>query len=210
MKHALFNASSAHIWTKCPSSALLSKLAPVDEAGTAAKKGTALHKISDQWFHSHMRNEEYTPPIIDGISDVRFFVEYLIKEEQAGQRPLTEEYVGDFRYLYGGTADALMLNEVADLKTGKTIVHAEGNMQLEALAYFADLRDAKLTIIQGGRAESANQKESGAIFTDAITSAACGEAVFKKGEHCRWCKGKSLCPEYGNAIKASKQVSNDF
>lgn len=209
-KHALFSASSAYIWTWCPWSALLGRFAEDKPAGTAAKKGTKLHALAAEWYTEYEKgNFDYQPPICEGLSGVRTYVEYLIKEEQAGQRPVVEEYIGDPMYLYGGTPDARMLKEIVDLKTGQNLVKADGNLQLEFLAWVADMHNATLTIIQNGDIRSAPQKESGQIFIDAIQRATTEEPKLVKGERCKMCKAKSVCPAWGNAAQ-KKEDSNGF
>jgi len=196
-KHALFSASSAHLWTWCPWSPIISKLAEDKPSGTAAKRGTKLHAVAHEWYTAYASgSEDYEPPIMEGISGVRFYVEYLVKEEQAGQRPIVETYVGDPFYTYGGTPDALMLREVVDFKTGEVLVPASGNMQLEFLAYCADMHNAKLTIIQNGRVLSDVQKEGGGIFQDAITIGSTEKPKLVKGPKCQKCKGRSVCPAW--------------
>jgi hypothetical protein len=210
MKHPLFSASQAAVWTVCPLSALLARLAPQKECGTAAKRGNKLHAMAHDWFQAYKRGDSFEPPMIDGVSEVRGYVEYLIERDQEGQNVLTEEYVGDYLYTYGGTADALMTNEIADLKTGDTIIQAHKNLQLEALAFFADMKGAKLTIYQNNRAQTVMQEESGDIFAEAIEKASTGEATYKKGAHCARCRGKAVCPEWNNKLTLHKSGTDAF
>ena len=141
--------SSASRWIACPASAKLSTLVPYQEAGEAAKIGTAIHALAETSYILGNDPIVYIGQEVLGVvvteEHCSIALEYLeailvIKNEVGNDGIIQVEdevrlyHTNDV--LLQGTADVLAFSNItkkltiADLKTGRGYVDAENNEQL--------------------------------------------------------------------------------
>lgn len=123
----------------------------------------------------------------------------------------------------GGTTDAVFLRRdtlhVCDLKYGKgVIVDPDENLQLicyalACLPYYPTAKQVCLNIIQPrARGEAIRSwrcsvnmlRGFGADIKQAIAEIEAGQTIFRRGEHCQFCKALHGCPSYFELIEDSK------
>ena len=146
--------SSASRWIACPASAKLSTLVPYQEAGEAAKIGTAIHALAETCFQLDSDPMKFVGQVVEGITmteeNCAFALEHLqaiwaIQDEIGKDGILRIEadvklyHTNDV--ILQGTADVLGYSNItkkltiADLKTGRGYVDADSEqMKIYALA----------------------------------------------------------------------------
>jgi hypothetical protein len=155
--------SSASRWIACPASAKLSTLVPYQEAGEAAKIGTAIHALAETSYILGNDPIVYIGQEVLGVvvteEHCSIASEYLeaildIKNEVGNDGIIQVEdevrlyHTNDV--LLQGTADVLAFSNItkkltiADLKTGRGYVDAENNEQLMIYA-LATMKSKKVS-----------------------------------------------------------------
>jgi hypothetical protein len=142
--------SSASRWIACPASAKLSTLVPYQEAGEAAKIGTAIHALAETCFQLNADPIDFEGRKVEGIimtkENCEFALHHLIAireiEDEVTSRDAILEVEKPVRLYHNkkisleGTADVFAYSyetqklTIADLKTGRGYVDAENNEQL--------------------------------------------------------------------------------
>jgi len=155
--------SAASRWIACPASAKLSTLVPYQEAGEAAKIGTAIHALAETSYILGNEPIVYIGQEVLGVvvteEHCAIALEYLeaildIKNEVGNDGLIQVEdevrlyHTNDV--LLQGTADVLAFSNItkkltiADLKTGRGYVDAENNEQLMIYA-LATMKSKKVS-----------------------------------------------------------------
>ena len=125
--------SSASRWIACPASAKLSTLVPYQEAGEAAKIGTAIHALAETCFQLDTDPMKFVGQVVEGITMTEENCEFALEHLQAiwaVQDELGHVKVEQLFKLYDtpqfslqGTADVVGISKdkliIADLKTGR-------------------------------------------------------------------------------------------
>lgn len=161
--------------------------------------------------------EEMLPPIIEHVNYcLREFDSFFVENPKAPTFMLTEQKLDLTKWIPGayGTADVVMFNDrvlkIIDLKFGKGVkVEAEANPQLMiyalgALAQFEHTHDFEFVEIHISQprlghfvsdrfAVSEILHWAETELSEAARHALAGTGNFRAGEHCRFCKAKSLC-----------------
>ena len=207
--------SSASRWIACPASAKLSTLVPYQEAGEAAKIGTAIHALAETCFQLDSDPMKFVGQVVEGITmteeNCAFALEHLeaiwavedelgsVKVEQLFKLYETPEYT------LQGTADVVGISKdkliIADLKTGRGYVDADSE-QMKIYALGALLhnsqkpKEVEFQIIQPHHGEkrvhSMSVDELGAweyeVLLPAINDAISDAPRFNPSESaCQWC-----------------------
>ena len=223
LAHAILSASSAERWLNCPPSALKNaEIADTGSAyaaeGTAAHAlcEWKVRKATEEGFNEPRPESEYTDQTMEDASEE--YCNYILSEMHNEKHPnLFIETRLDFSDWVPegfGTGDCIIISEgalhIIDFKYGKGVeVWADNNPQLKcyalgAYAMFSDLYDIKtieMTIFQ----PRLNHVDTSVISIDSLLEwaetvlkptaqlAIKGEGELKAGDHCRFCKAKTLC-----------------
>ena len=214
--------SSASRWIACPASAKLSTLVPYQEAGEAAKIGTAIHALAETCFQLDSDPMKFVGQVVEGITmteeNCAFALEHLqaiwavedelddVKVEQLFKLYETPQYT------LQGTADVVGISNdkliIADLKTGRGYVDADSE-QMKIYALGALLHNSQkpkvveFQIIQPHHGEkrihsmSVNELSAWEIdvLLPAINDAISDAPSFAPSESaCQWCPAKHICP----------------
>lgn len=214
--------SAASRWIACPASAKLSALVPYQEAGEAAKIGTAIHALAETCFQLDSDPMKFVGQVVEGITmteeNCAFALEHLeaiwaiqdelrfVQVEQLYKLYETPEYT------LQGTADVVGRSKdkliIADLKTGRGYVDADSEqMKIYALGALRqtslDPEEVEFQIIQPHHGEKrvhrmsvdelkAWEKE---VLKPAIADAISDKPTFNPSESaCQWCPAKHICP----------------
>ena len=214
--------SSASRWIACPASAKLSTLVPYQEAGEAAKIGTAIHALAETCFQLDSDPMKFVGQVVEGITmteeNCAFALEHLqaiwaiqdelgsVKVEQLYKIYETPEYT------LQGTADVVGISNdkliIADLKTGRGYVDADSEqMKIYALGAIKinnlDVSEIEFQIIQPHHGEkrihrmSALELQLWEAYTlkPAIEMTINDKPIFNPSESaCQWCPAKHICP----------------
>jgi hypothetical protein len=215
--------SSASRWIACPASAKLSTLVPYQEAGDAAKIGTAIHALAETCFQLDTDPMKFVGQVVEGITmteeNCAFALEHLqaiwAVQDELGSVKVEQLYklYDTPQYTLQGTADVVGISKdkliIADLKTGRGYVDAENNEQLMIYALGAikanDLyvNEVEFQIIQPHHGDKRIFKMSGDDLIDwewkvlrpAIDNAVSDAPSFAPSESaCQWCPAKHICP----------------
>ena len=221
--HALLSASSAERWIKCPPSALKNAEiedtgSVYAEEGTAAHAlcEWKVRTATEDDFKDPRPESEYTDQTMEDCSDE--YRNYILEELKNAKSPnLFLETRLDFSEWVPegfGTGDCIIISEdclhIVDFKYGKGVeVFATGNAQLRCYALgaytmFKDLYDidtVEMTIFQPrlNNIDTAIMTVDGLLewaenkLKPAAELAIKGEGELKAGDHCRFCKAKTLC-----------------
>ena len=214
--------SSASRWIACPASAKLSTLVPYQEAGEAAKIGTAIHALAETCFQLDSDPMKFVGQVVEGITmtleNCAFALEHLqaIWAIQDELRFVQVEQLYKLyetpQYTLQGTADVVGISNdkliIADLKTGRGYVDADSEqMKIYALGALLQARqmpeEVEFQIIQPHHGEKrvhrmsvdelkAWEKE---VLKPAIADAISDKPTFNPSESaCQWCPAKHICP----------------
>ena len=222
MAHAAFPPSSADRWMACPASFALSLPLPDPPSSDYAFEGTRLHDIAANVLCA-------VPPVAPANpEDLEFLRPYLEHCQVLMRRTMTEGWMAETKVhhsaLLSGTADFMAWGDgtfdVVDLKTGQGIeVDPAENKQLMTYAGMAaakmpgvwkDIKRVRLTIVQPPAQvpvktwETTTQRieqHMGEVEV-AISRSLEPAQVPVPGEHCRWCKAKTVCPKLSGAVDA--------
>jgi len=215
--------SSASRWIACPASAKLSTLVPYQEAGEAAKIGTAIHALAETCFQLDTDPMKFEGQVVEGNTMTEENCEFALEHLQAiwaVQDELGNVKVEQLFKIYDtpqfslqGTADVIGISKdkliIADLKTGRGYVDAENNEQLMIYALGAieanDLyvKEVEFQIIQPHHGEKRIFKMSRddlidwewTVLRPAINDAVSDAPRFAPSESaCQWCPAKHICP----------------
>ena len=221
--HAILSASSAHRWLECPPSALKNAevedtTSPFAAEGTAAHElcEWKVRKATDDNFNDPKPDSEYHDEEMERCSED--YKDYILECLNKAQAPfLCIEKRLDFSEWVPqgfGTGDCIIISDgrlhIIDFKYGKGVqVFAEDNPQLKCYALgayrlFEDLYDIdtiELTIFQPRLNQidswecsvSDLLKWADEVLKPVAELAAKGEGEYKAGDHCRFCKIKTLC-----------------
>lgn len=178
------------------------------------------------------KDEELTRELHDDklVTALELFDAYMDEVDPAGMAEyMIESEVGFGKFIPGvfGSCDVLSKAGsravVLDWKFGDGVpVEADDNYQLLFYAaaarrtertkwVFEDVTEVELVIIQPpaikrwvttiGRLDSFEQE-----LKAAVKLAAKADAPLQQGEHCRWCKGKPICPKMTGAVDRALQL----
>jgi len=164
--------SAASRWIACPASAKLSTLVPYQEAGEAAKIGTAIHALAETCYQLDTDPIDFVGQVVEGITmteeNCDFALEHIKAiwaiQDEVGKDGIIRVEADVKLYhtddvLLQGTADVLGYSNItkkliiADLKTGRGYVDADSEqLKIYALAAMASKilqpKEIELQIIQ--------------------------------------------------------------
>jgi hypothetical protein len=214
--------SSASRWIACPASAKLSTLVPYQEAGEAAKIGTAIHALAETCFQLDTDPLKFICQEVEGITmteeNCEFALEHLqaiwAVQDELGSVKVEQLYklYETPQYTLQGTADVVGISKdkliIADLKTGRGYVDADSEqMKIYALGALLHSslrpREVEFQIIQPHHGEKRSHRisvdELGVWETEvllpAINDAVSDAPRFAPSESaCQWCPAKHICP----------------
>jgi hypothetical protein len=213
--------SSASRWIACPASAKLSTLVPYQEAGEAAKIGTAIHALAETCFQLATDPLKFIGQVVDGITmtleNCEFALEHLQAiwaiQDELGYVEVEQLYklYDTPQYTLQGTADVVGISKdkliIADLKTGRGYVDADSEqMKIYALGALLNMRqmpkEVEFQIIQPHHGEKRLHRMSvdelgvweTEVLLPAINDAVSDAPRFAPSESaCQWCPAKHIC-----------------
>ena len=221
--HAILSASSAERWLNCPPSALKNAemedtTSSYAEEGTAAHAlcEWKVRKATEEGFDEPRPESEYYDTTMEDCSEEykNYILEMLNKSKSPNIFIEQRLDFSDWVPQGFGTGDCLIISEgelnIIDFKYGKGVeVSAVDNSQLKcyalgAYALFSDLYDIEtvtLTIFQPRINHidtwSCDLKHlldwAEDVLKPTAQLAIKGEGELKAGDHCRFCKAKTLC-----------------
>ena len=214
--------SSASRWIACPASAKLSTLVPYQEAGEAAKIGTAIHALAETCFQLDSDPMKFVGQVVEGITmteeNCAFALEHLQAiwaiQDELGYVEVEQLYklYETPQYTLQGTADVVGRSSdkliIADLKTGRGYVDADSEqMKIYALGALLHARqmpkEVEFQIIQPYHGEKRIftmsvedlKKWESEVLKPAIKDAISDKPTFNPSESaCQWCPAKHICP----------------
>ena len=214
-QHAkIFQPSAAHRWMNCTQSAVLNAELP-DSTSTFAEEGTAAHSLceykvleafkADGLFIREFTDSDPTKsPYYDAEMEecCNAYRDFVIETYRAAKEPYIciEKRLDLTRYMPEsfGTGDCIIISEgklhIIDFKYGKGVeVDATENEQLMcyalgAMEIFSDIYDIDTVVLSAGERLGAEE-----VLRPAAELASKGEGQYCPGEHCRFCKAKTLC-----------------
>jgi len=214
--------SSASRWIACPASAKLSTLVPYQEAGEAAKIGTAIHALAETCFQLDTDPMKFVGQVVEGITMTEENCEFALEHLQAiwaVQDELGHVKVEQLFKLYDtpqfslqGTADVVGISKdkliIADLKTGRGYVDADSEQMkiyaLGALMHSDQMpTEVEFQIVQPHHGEKRSHRMSvdelgvweTEVLLPAINDAVSDKPTFSPSESaCQWCPAKHICP----------------
>jgi hypothetical protein len=213
--------SSASRWIACPASAKLSALVPYQEAGEAAKIGTAIHALAETCFQLDTDPLKFIGQEVEGITmteeNCAFALEHLeaiwAVEDELGSVKVEQLYklYETPQFTLQGTADVVGISNdkliIADLKTGRGYVDADSE-QMKIYALGALLhnnlkpKEVEFQIIQPHHGEKRIHRMSvdelgvweTEVLLPAINDAVSDAPRFAPSESaCQWCPAKHIC-----------------
>lgn len=214
--HAILSPSSSHCWLNCTASPAMS-LGEPNTAGKAADRGTMLHEVAEQCL---LNGTDANTGIEEDDVIVQAYIDYvrtingeLFVENRLSLLPITGEKAS-------GTADAIIIGDkkltVVDLKTGMVRVDAANNSQLriyalaalEAYAFYDDIEEVELTIVQPAIDNISKEvmsvaalQEYGLYVSEQAGKIHAGEVVYEPSEKtCKYCRAKHKCPALNDYV----------
>jgi hypothetical protein len=213
--------SSASRWIACPASAKLSALVPYQEAGEAAKIGTAIHALAETCFQLDTDPMKFVGQEVEGITmteeNCAFALEHLeaiwAVEDELGSVKVEQLFklYDTPQFTLQGTADVVGISNdkliIADLKTGRGYVDADSE-QMKIYALGALLhnsqkpKEVEFQIIQPHHGEKRVHRMSvdelgvweTEVLLPAINDAVSDAPSFAPSESaCQWCPAKHIC-----------------
>lgn len=236
-EHALLGASNAHRWTRCPASARLEEL--INDTDTAyAQEGTQAHKLAEMVLTGKTPREDlenFPNEMNDAVLAYVKYAENLYKELKEKDVNAVKEHevrVNFAKYVPEGfgTADTVLISEgvihVIDFKYGQGVkVNASGNDQLKCYAigaleeydYIFDLKTVVVHIVQP-RLDNFSietiDAEDLKIWAKNLKKLAevafSGEGNAYPGDHCQFCKVRSICKARANRFNELTEIGADF
>jgi hypothetical protein len=213
--------SSASRWIACPASARLSTLVPYQEAGEAAKIGTAIHALAETCFQLDTDPMKFVGQVVEGITMTEENCSFALEHLQAIwaiQDELGHVKVEQLFKLYQtpqfslqGTADVVGISQdkliIADLKTGRGYVDADSEQMkiyaLGALMHNSQKpKEVEFQIIQPHHGEKRVHTMSAValreweqnILRPAVDEALSDTPRYAPSESaCQWCPAKHIC-----------------
>jgi len=214
--------SSASRWIACPASAKLSTLVPYQEAGEAAKIGTAIHALAETCYQLDTDPMKFIGQEVEGITmteeNCDFAMQHLIAiwavQDELGSVKVEQLFklYETPQYTLQGTADVVGISKdkliIADLKTGRGYVDADSEqMKIYALGALLHSslrpREVEFQIIQPHHGEKRVHRMSvdelgvweTEVLLPAINDAVSDAPRFAPSESaCQWCPAKHICP----------------
>lgn len=236
-EHALLGASNAHRWTRCPASARLEELIN-DTDTTYAQEGTQAHKLAEMVLTEKTPREDlenFPNEMNDAVLAYVDYVEKLYKELKEKDVNAVKEHevkVNFAKYVPEGfgTADTVLISEgvmhVIDFKYGQGVkVNAPGNDQLRCYAigaleeydYIFDIRTVVVHIIQPRLdnystevIDAEDLKDWAKALKKLAEVAFSGNGDAYPGDHCQFCKVRSICKARANRLNELTEVGADF
>ena len=213
--------SSASRWIACPASAKLSALVPYQEAGEAAKIGTAIHALAETCYQLDTDPMKFIGQEVEGITmteeNCAFALEHLeaiwAVQDELGSVKVEQLYklYETPQYTLQGTADVVGISKdkliIADLKTGRGYVDADSE-QMKIYALGALLhnsqkpKEVEFQIIQPHHGEKRVHRMSvdelgvweTEVLLPAIHDAVSDAPRYAPSESaCQWCPAKHIC-----------------
>lgn len=236
-EHALLGASNAHRWTRCPASARLEELIN-DTDTTYAQEGTQAHKLAEMVLTGKTPREDlenFPNEMNDAVLAYVDYVEKLYKELKEKDINAVKEHevkVNFAKYVPEGfgTADTVLISEgvmhVIDFKYGQGVkVNAPGNDQLRCYAigaleeydYIFDIKTVVVHIIQPRLdnystevIDAEDLKDWAKALKKLAEVAFSGNGDAYPGDHCQFCKVRSICKARANRLNELTLVGDDF
>lgn len=236
-EHALLGASNAHRWTRCPASARLEELIN-DTDTTYAQEGTQAHKLAEMVLTGKTPREDlekFPNEMNDAVLAYVDYVENLYKELKEKDVNAVKEHevkVNFAKYVPEGfgTADTVLISEgvmhVIDFKYGQGVkVNAPGNDQLRCYAigaleeydYIFDIKTVVVHIIQPRLdnystevIDAEDLKDWAKALKKLAEVAFSGNGDAYPGDHCQFCKVRSICKARANRLNELTEVGADF
>lgn len=236
-EHALLGASNAHRWTRCPASARLEELIN-DTDTTYAQEGTQAHKLAEMVLTGKTPREDlenFPNEMNDAVLAYVDYVEKLYKELKEKDVNAVKEHevkVNFAKYVPEGfgTADTVLISEgvmhVIDFKYGQGVkVNAPGNDQLRCYAigaleeydYIFDIKTVVVHIIQPRLdnystevIDAEDLKDWAKALKKLAEVAFSGNGDAYPGDHCQFCKVRSICKARANRLNELTEVGADF
>lgn len=215
--HSIISPSSAHRWMVCSGSAMLSKLCPPRLSGSAANRGSLMHKAAETGDFTGLTENE-TAMVVQYLSVLpdKNAVAWFNTELKTGMN------LAAVHPLHFGTMDAAWMTtdrhlHIVDFKTGAHPVEAVGNWQLVGYAAeeLAKLDKPVVGVHLGIFQPKVSRKlkywdltyeAAIALIAEYRAGAArCFDApVFVEGDHCKFCPANgAVC----NAVRAANNPS---
>lgn len=215
-RHSQWGGSNAYIWTECPGSVYLSKLAPKREAGEAAARGNLMHDVAADLLTSTVNASDATRDLTpEEAATVAMYVADVMHIEH-DTRYVETEFVHPTEPNIFGTIDFAVVKDttcyLVDLKTGRHEVSAADNKQLLFYAWLLWLRhpshivDFELGIWQGGNFDwwsctAHDIQAAGEVFMSAYRS-----NTIVVGNHCGYCQASGICAERRRTLGIVRQI----
>ena len=235
--HALLGASNAHRWTRCPASARLEELINNEDTVYSAE-GTEAHRLAEMILTGKVNHDEVKNYPNEMLDAVLTYAEYVIDlfEELKAKDPNTlkehEVKVNFAKYVPEGfgTADTILIADgvihVIDFKYGQGVkVSSTDNDQMKCYAigaleeydFIYSLNTVVMHIVQP-RINNISKSEIDAkdLKTWALSLkkeaklAFSGEGDAYPGEHCQFCRVRSICRARANLVEKLAMDGKDF
>lgn len=230
MNHSFLGPSSAHIWLECaPAMRLAAVIHPEEQDNDYVKEGAMAHAVNAEVLttgtfvvsSTYTSDPLFSRSMIDYALEYQDFIEDLKNKMQNAKILIEEELdLSDFIPCGIGTVDSAIMNSthlhVIDYKYGAGVrVEAQDNPQMKIYAlgiikkYKLKPLKITLTIFQ----PRINQISSWDIELEELNKwainelkpkankAYMGRGETKQGDHCRFCKAKSLCKKHYETMK---------
>ncbi len=210
--HSILSPSSAYRWSRCTASKLL-EMQYADElkddiGNIHSNTGTIAHLLAETALRFDARCEDI---LADMAENIQGYVDY-VKDLKGKYGWMKLEQKVEYYEGYFGTADAIIFDRgelhVVDLKYGRGVVKAEGNLQMLIYAYGVlrnrDDVDSVTMHIYAPRGKTSSWTVTPQYIRDAfnmvvkpaIEKIERGEMeFFNEPDVCRWCPVWGICPE---------------
>lgn len=197
-EHFAIGPSKLELVIACPGS----RNAPPSPPNPASTKGTYLHERAAEAIKGQ--------PLPPDAQAVQPYVDYVVRHEGLGEILVEQKIQHPLIADFGGTCDALIVADkwlrVIDLKTGRRVVEAHNNKQLQAYAILAATvfpgRDTISAVIYQPPADEPvkettfTQQQLDATEFDVLAASFSQELI--AGPHCErcYCTARPTCPAY--------------
>lgn len=229
--HAVLSASASARWLKCSPSARWELEFP-DKASPYAAEGTEAHALAEKTLKDFRAGgpPEVISDNSEMKEAIQFYVDTVVekfteaRQASPDARLLIEQHLDFSKYVPQGfgTGDCLIISdkilEVCDLKYGKGVeVSAKGNSQMrlyalgaiEAQEMFWGFDRVRMTIIQPRIGNVSSEELSvedlkawGRVVHQRALLAFEGKGSLVAGDHCRFCRCRTVCRAYANYMTA--------
>lgn len=228
-KHSKFAASAATRWFACPGSIALSEGIP-DKPSPYAEEGTRAHELLEKMVKGETVESNATNEMFYNCVRVKDFLRAL-----CGQHPdadfLIEERVslGFIHPEAYGTLDYAIVDyfgtlHILDFKYGMSFVSPLENLQFlfyalaVAHSHHWNFKSVRMWTLQP-RVKNCDDgfpfweipigelRKRIDVFEKAISDVNNFPNKYVEGEHCRWCRAQSICPEkQGKKFEKAKSI----